>query len=173
MLSTFIIENMLAVRIALGVAIFLCLALCVVLSRADRRGRVIATILSAIAIVVLLGITLLPDANPNPEVGCKLESFSPLDDEWNILLFVFPTLFAVIAARRPVLVALGGAALSAAIELVQAVTPALGRRCDLDDWLTNCTGAALGVAIGALLLVLERRRQARAHSKQRDISSST
>lgn len=172
MLSTFIIENMLAVRVALGAAVALCIALGFALLRDGRRGRRIGAVLAGIAVLVVLAITLLPDTNPNPEIGCKLESFSPLDDEWNILLFVFPTLFAVVASRRPVLVALGAAALSAAIELVQAVTPALGRRCDLDDWLTNCTGAAIGVAIGVVLMLLDRWRQARAHSKQREMSSS-
>jgi VanZ family protein len=70
------------------------------------------------------------------------------------VLFVPPALLLAVATRRPVLALLLGASLSAAIELVQALVPAIGRSCDTNDWTSNTIGAAIGAGLGWLALRL-------------------
>ena len=55
--------------------------------------------------------------------------------------------------RRPVTVAVAGAALSAAVELTQSAVP-LGRSCSVTDLAANATGAVAGSLAGALWLWL-------------------
>ena len=78
----------------------------------------------------------------------------------NVVLFVGPALLAGVASRRPLLVCLSLSAVSAALEALQALVPALGRSCDTTDWLSNTIGAALGagLALAALLLGRPDRR---------------
>jgi hypothetical protein len=74
----------------------------------------------------------------------------------NVAMLVPVSLFAVLATRRPVRVALVGALAPVAIELSQALIGA-GRDCLPDDWINNATGALLGAAAGALALRLMPR----------------
>jgi VanZ like family len=67
----------------------------------------------------------------------------------NIAMFVPLTFFAVLASRRPWLVAAGGVLISGAIELTQSVMH-LGRECVGYDWVNNAIGAVLGVLLGVL-----------------------
>jgi hypothetical protein len=78
----------------------------------------------------------------------------------NVVLFVAPVLFLTVATRRAALALLGGIALSATIELVQALVPAIGRSCDTTDGLSNAIGAALGAALGWIALRLAARTAA-------------
>jgi VanZ family protein len=78
----------------------------------------------------------------------------------NVVLFVAPALLLAVITRRPMLALLVGAGLSIAIELVQALAPAIGRSCDTTDWLTNTIGAAIGAALGWAALRLARRPSA-------------
>lgn len=115
--------------------------------------------LAGIAIAAMLALTLYPTGRES-DVGCAFDvellllAPEPLA---NIALFVPPALLVTIATRSLLWGALGGAALSAAIEVVQAVAPAIGRACTIDDWLANSIGAALGAGVAALGLLLRRR----------------
>ena len=62
----------------------------------------------------------------------------------NVVLFVAPVLLAAVAVRRALVAVLAGIALSAAIEVLQALVPAIGRSCDTSDWLCNSIGAVIG-----------------------------
>lgn len=86
----------------------------------------------------------------------------------NVAMFVPATFFAVLATRRPVVVAAIGAAAPVLVELSQAVLAA-GRDCAADDWVNNATGALLGAAAGAVVLVVARSVRAGApqHRVQR------
>ena len=75
----------------------------------------------------------------------------------NVVLVIPPALLSAVATRRPALAFVLAAALSAAIELIQALVPAIGRSCDTTDWTSNVIGAAIGVALGWLALRLARR----------------
>jgi VanZ like family len=73
-----------------------------------------------------------------------------LEDAMNVLLWVPPGLFGVIATRRPWSV-LGGISLGMLIiELLQTLDP--GRECDPGDWLYNTAGGLVGIALGWLFL---------------------
>ena len=119
--------------------------------------------LAAIAVAVTLALTLYPTGRRSP-VGCTFDvellllAPEPLA---NIALFVPVALLVAIATGSPLRGALCGAALSAAIEVLQALVPAIGRACTADDWLANSIGAALGAAVAALGLLLRRRAMRR------------
>lgn len=72
------------------------------------------------------------------------------------MLTVAPALLAGVAARRPLLIGLLLSAVSAAVEGLQALLPALGRSCDTSDWLSNTIGAVLGAGLAAAALLLAR-----------------
>jgi VanZ family protein len=73
----------------------------------------------------------------------------------NVLMFMPACCFAVLASRRPVLVAALGAAAPAVIELSQAAI-AGGRECAVNDWVNNATGAVLGVLVAVATLRVHR-----------------
>jgi hypothetical protein len=86
----------------------------------------------------------------------------------NVVLFVTPVMLTGVALRRPGLAALLGCGLSASLELMQAMVPAIGRSCDTNDWLSNSVGSGIGAAIAWWGL-----RWARSHPSQPVVSGST
>lgn len=166
MISTFITEHFLLVRIVLVVGVVGAIVLAGVLAGAGRTGRRVAAGIAAAAVLVVLGLTLTPDTPSGTTVTCNLEPYRIVGDEFNIALFLLPALFAVIASRRPGAVLAVAVGLSLVIEVVQATAPSLGRRCDIDDWLANSVGAVTGVLLAMVVLALvdkvgQRRRAGR------------
>lgn len=107
----------------------------------------------------LLGVSLVPVAVATLiPVDRRLEEFcvvqwalptpSRIELMANVVLFVPPALLFAVATRRPALAFVVGAGLSAAIELFQAVVPAIGRSCDTTDWTSNTIGVLIGAALG-------------------------
>ncbi len=128
-------------------------------SRLLDRPRAAWTLFGVSLLPVVL-LTLVPTSREIVErcaVGWALPTFGRVELMANVILFVPPVLLAAIASRRPVLALLGGTAASAAIETVQALTPALGRSCDTNDWLSNTIGALVGAALAAVAIRLARR----------------
>ncbi|WP_404313235.1 VanZ family protein [Agrococcus terreus] len=128
--------------------------------------------LAAIAVAAPLALTLYPSGRAS-DVGCtfdvELQLLAP-EPLANIALFVPMALLVAIATGSPLRGALAGAALSAAIEVVQAVAPIIGRACTADDWLANSIGAALGAGVAALALLLRSRAARRRGSRPSDRS---
>lgn len=129
------------------------------------RPRV-ARWLAVLSLLPVAGLTLAPAW---PRVGgsrCAVQwpslDLGAVEQVANVLLFAVPALLAAVALRRPVPVLLGGSALSAAVEAVQAAAPALGRACDTGDWVANTIGAGLGVLVGWLALTAAGRGTGRA-----------
>ncbi|SDR65192.1 VanZ family protein [Agrococcus carbonis] len=126
------------------------------------RPRV-AWALAAVALVAVVAATLYPTGRAL-EVGCtfelELQVFAP-EPLANVALFVLPTLFVAVAKQSPAWGAATGVALSAAIEMVQAFVPEIGRSCAVDDWVANSIGAVLGALLAAFALLLRRRRAER------------
>ncbi|BAJ73001.1 glycopeptide antibiotics resistance protein [Microbacterium testaceum StLB037] len=130
------------------------------------RLRVALFVLSGLALLAVAGLTLLPDGEPS-DGGCTVQFSVPLqgiDTLANVAMMLPLALFLGVATRRPVLVIGAVSALSAAVETVQALVPALGRRCDTDDWLMNTVGAAVGGLAALAILWVERRRSCRGES---------
>ena len=169
MLSTFIVENYLLVRLLLIAALVAAVVVTAILVRV-RRGRRIAAVLAGVGLVVVVALTLTPDTYPLDAATCNLQPYSPFTDVYNILLFLVPALFAVVATRHPLIVLAGGIALSAGIELVQFLVPWFGRRCDVDDWLANTLGTLVGVALAVGVSTVakwwDRRRAASTSSAE-------
>ena len=139
---------------------------CAALGWVARKRPHLLTWLVGLALLGLLAVTLAPDDRERVrqvtcEVGVSLPSWGSNELLANVALFVPVTVFAVVRFRRPVLVGLGGIALSAAIEATQALAVPLGRSCTTSDWAMNTAGTVLGVGVGAALLVLDRTRAGR------------
>ncbi|MCI2237794.1 VanZ family protein [Paenibacillus sp. TRM 82003] len=167
MLSTFLITHrwitpaLLLVYIVIGPVIGAWLV---------RRPR-LAWALTALSLLPLAALTLVP-VDRDLSVGCAVQWDWPtparVESFANVVLFIAPVLLAGVATRRWVLAAVVGSALSAGIEVLQALVPGLGRSCDTGDWLANTMGALVGglLAWGALALARWRRpaeRAARLH----------
>ena len=161
MLSTFIADNYQLVRIVVVLAGIACVVLAGVLARAGAKGRRIALGIAGLATLVIILLTLTPHGKQLPAADCFLEVDDPLGDIFNVALFLLPALFFVVATRRPLLVLLGAIALSALIEVVQQLLQGLlSRACDINDWVANSTGAAVGVLIAFVIVTLVKRRTA-------------
>jgi len=123
---------------------------------ASRRRA--AGVLAAAALVPVLLLTLSPTRRAM-SFGCAID-WSPRltapEPLANVLLFVPFVLLLAVATTRPVRAALAGSALSAGIELVQAIATPLGRSCDTSDWIANTAGSAIGAALAAMGLAVAR-----------------
>ena len=118
--------------------------------------------LAAAAVAVAAGLTLWPD-DRRAFAFCEVAWNVPTlfhGDLANVILFQAPVLLVATATRRPLVVAVGGIAASAGVELLQALAPALGRSCSTDDWFANSIGAVLGAAPAWAGLRLARRTSA-------------
>ena len=116
--------------------------------------------LTAVALLPVAALTLVPvdrELFGCCEFAWALPTFGRVEIFANVLLLVPAALAAAVALRRPLLALLAGSTLSAAIELLQALVPALGRSCSTNDWLANTIGAALGAALGWFALHWARR----------------
>ena len=112
-----------------------------------RPGR--RLLLVAAAVVIVLALTVLPNGGGS---GIQLRPFASISHEVesveNVLLFMplgGALAFVGIRFRRAIAF---GAALSAAIELVQLAIP--GRWTSVDDWIFNTVGTAVGFAVWRL-----------------------
>lgn len=77
----------------------------------------------------------------------------------NVLMFVPMTFFAVLASRRPGLIAGVAVLVPVAIEFTQVVMSA-GRACIANDWVNNAIGAVLGVLLGIIATRVSTRQHA-------------
>jgi hypothetical protein len=155
-------ENFLATRVILAVGLVLVVIVAFVLARRSRRGAAVIAIASGL---LVLALTFSPDLKSlQGHAVCNLTPYAFAFDGLNMALFLLPALFAVVATRRPLIVALAVPVTSALIELVQFLSPALGRRCDIDDWLANVIGGLVGVVIGVIALRFARARSDRVSS---------
>lgn len=110
----------------------------------------LAWFLAAASLLPLLALTLAPvdrEIAATCHVDWVLPTLGRVEPMANLVLFVPPVLLAGIASRRPGRALLVGSAGSAAIELLQALVPAMGRSCDTGDWVANTLGAAVGAAL--------------------------
>lgn len=117
-----------------------------------------ATVLSLVPVVALTLVPVDRELFSRCEVAWTLPTPGRVELAANVVLLVAPALLAAVASRRPALAVLGASLLSAAIETLQAVVPALGRSCSTDDWLSNTVGAVIGGLLGWLALTLARNR---------------
>lgn len=159
MISTFLVEHASLVPLGFWLAVVVALVLGWSLHRAGARRALF--VLSGIALVVPLVLTMTPDGVRDGGVTCTVQfsvPFQGIEPLANIAMLLPLALFAGLATGRPVVVTIGVSGLSAVLEVVQALTPALGRACDTNDWFMNTVGALVGGAGAVLVSTLDRRR---------------
>lgn len=154
----------------LAAFVLLCGLFCVgtwLVARALGWHRLFAT-LAAAGLALAIAVTLvrpgghLPDPNADPIALCLHDQFSlhgglPV---LNVLMLMPFAFFGTLATRRPIVLMVLSAVLSAGIELTQAWT-GLGV-CQKQDFLNNTFGAIAAAAAAWLLLALAGRRRATA-----------
>lgn len=128
-----------------------------------------ATLGASIALAVALAVTLVPsEFGEERIVHCVIAMPTTLglfdlpavtQESLNALLLLPLGFFSALAARRAWAAVLPVVITPIFIELIQALIPALDRVCSSQDVINNVTGGLLGVALGALLMVVIRRRQ--------------
>lgn len=164
MISTFLISVHALVEPTFIVATLLSALLGFVLL-GRRRGRGALTWLAAASLVGALLLALVPSGDEPARrfcsVGFSWPSWGAVASSANIMLLLPATLFAALALRRPLLAFGAGVVTSALIELVQAVTPVLGRACDTDDLWMNSLGALAASLLAAGVLAVRARRSTR------------
>lgn len=141
-----------------------CAAVAWALHRGGATGRRIAGALAALAVLAVVPLTLTPDT-ASPATFCTVQLAWPtlggVEGLANIAMLVPVACFGTVATRRPIAVLAATTGLSATIELVQALLPALGRACDTSDWEMNTIGAAVGVLLAVLVGAVAARRAGR------------
>ena len=163
MITDFLLEHAALVPAALLAIAVVCVLVGVVTLRARRQGVLRAlVVVSALAVVAL---TLVPAGGDPGDRGCTVQFFVPTLGSVELLANVallFPlTFFSALASRRPVVVLAAATVLSALIEALQAVVPAIGRACDTNDWAMNTAGALVAAALAAATLSSRRSRWSR------------
>jgi hypothetical protein len=166
MISTFLAEHATVVPAALLLITLLCVGVGYAIVRNRRYGKRGAWALAGLSVLVVFALTLSPSSGPGLEhVGCTVQLVVPtqlgVEGLANVALFFPPVFFAALATRRPLLMLVAGSGLSAAIEVLQALAPALGRACDTNDWMTNTIGSVGGGLLAGGTIALARLRAAR------------
>jgi hypothetical protein len=130
-----------------------------------RHGRRITWVLTALSVLPVLALTLVPDGVRMDEILCTVQFAAPtlgrVELLANVALFFPPVFFATLATRRPLLMLAAGSGLSAAIEAIQALVPGIGRACDTNDWLMNTIGSAIGALLAYGTVALADRAAVR------------
>jgi glycopeptide antibiotics resistance protein len=118
-----------------------------------------------LSLLPVLALTLVPAGSSRLDhVMCTAQFSLPTPGSVellaNVALFLPPALFATLVTGRPVLALVAASALSALVEALQAVIPAIGRACDTNDWMMNTIGAAVGVLLAVAVRATPRFRRA-------------
>ncbi|MFS0692832.1 VanZ family protein [Streptomyces nitrosporeus] len=105
------------------------------------------------AVAAELSVTIFFPSSGHVSGQCVLnrnygEPFATEQGLLNVAMFLPIGVLGVLALRHVFPVFLGGALLSVATELGQALAPWVGRSCDSGDVLTNTLGAGAGALIG-------------------------
>ena len=158
MITDFLLEHSALVPVALLALAVACVGVGILILRAGRQDVLRAlVVLSALPVIAL---TLVPASGGlgvrHCEVQFSLPTLGSVELLANVALLFPLTFFAALATRRPLLVLVGATALSAAIEAVQALLPAIARSCDTNDWAMNTAGAVVATSLAAALLVRDR-----------------
>jgi len=149
-----LLDRAAVVPAALVVVALMCIAIGSWALRSRRRGPRVVRVLAVLSVLPVAVLTLAPSGRSSGGVGgCTVQFALPgpgtVEQLANVALFLPPVFFAVLASHRPVVVLAAASGVSALIESVQALVPALGRACDTNDWAMNSLGAATGVLLAA------------------------
>ena len=162
MITDLLLDHAASVPAALLAVVLVCVATGVLVLRRARAPRRVAWLLTGLALLPVLALTLTPSGKGRGEhAACTVQFFLPslttVELLANVALLLPAAFFASLATRRPLLVAAVGSAGSAGLEAVQALVPAIGRACDTNDWAMNSLGVlAAALLAGAVLAGTDR-----------------
>ena len=164
MITDVLLEHAGLVPVALLAVALLCIGIGYLVLRAGGSRR-IAWILTALCVLPVLALTLVPASRNGDHPVCTVQFALPtlgsVELLANVALFLPPAFFAALATRRPLQVLLAATGASAAIEALQALAPGIGRACDTNDWLMNTLGIGVGVLLAGAVTALVRSRAPR------------
>ena len=154
---------------AIVVWVILCVGVAVMYQQVARRmhWHAWATFGMGIALAGMLALTLTPGSDDI--IGCRFALPSTLgllqlprltQMSLNTLMPMPLGFFGALAVRRLGLFFAVIVALPIAIEATQALIPALGRSCTMQDVVNNVVGGLVGVLVGTVLRALFMRHQA-------------
>jgi hypothetical protein len=166
MISTFLAEHSTVVPAALLLVALLCVGIGYAILGSRRHAYRGAWALAGLSVLAVLALTLSPSSGHGPDrVVCTVQFLVPrqigVEGLANVALFFPPVFFGALATRRPLLMVVAGSGLSAVIEVLQAVLPALGRACDTNDWMMNSLGSVTGGLLGVGTIALANLGTAR------------
>ncbi|PRY65916.1 VanZ like protein [Glaciihabitans tibetensis] len=155
MISTLLVENASLVRVLFWVAVAASATIGWLLHRSGKSR--ILSVLAAIGLLGIIALTVSP-SDGGDSGFCTVQFSVPsrgIDTLANVAMMVPLSLFGALWLRRPLAVLAAVSGLSAGIELLQALLPALGRACDTDDWLMNTVGAVVGVLLAIGIIAVD------------------
>jgi hypothetical protein len=162
MITNFLLDNPVLVPVAMAVIAVVCVGVGYLLMRVRRYDHRILWMLVGLSLLPVPALTLLPVLGRS-FVFCVVQFAAPtlgsVELLANVSLFFPSVFFATLATRRPVLMLVAGMALSAAIEVVQGLFPAIGRSCDTNDWAMNTAGIVVAVLLAGATVAFARRKQ--------------
>lgn len=162
MITDLLLDHAALVPAALLATVLVCVGAGVLVLRRARDPRRTAWLLTGLALLPVLALTLTPSGKGSREqAACTVQFFLPslttVELLANVALLLPAAFFAALATRRPVLVAALASAGSAGLEAAQALVPAIGRACDTNDWAMNSLGVlAAALLAGAVLAGADR-----------------
>lgn len=160
MITNFLMDHSALMPVAMFLVAVVCVGVGYLLMRARRYGNRILWALAGLSLLPVVALTLIPTLGRS-FVFCVLQFSVPtlrtVEQLGNVALLFPPVFFATLATRRPLLMLAAGTALSAAIEVVQGLIPAIGRSCDTNDWAMNTAGTVVAVLLASATIALARR----------------
>jgi VanZ like family len=162
MITNFLLDNPALVPAAMAAIAVVCVGVGYLLLRARRYGNRILWTLAGLSLLPVAALTFRPELGRS-FVFCVAQFVMPKPGSVELLANVallFPVVFfATLATRRPLLMLAAGTTLSAAIEVVQGLFPAIGRSCDTNDWAMNTAGVVAATLLATATAVVARRKQ--------------
>jgi hypothetical protein len=125
------------------------------------NSALVPVVLSVVPVVALTLVPTSGRAYAVCVVQFSLPTLATVELLANVALFFPLVFFATLATRRPLLMLVAGVGLSAAIEALQAVVPAIGRACDTNDWIMNSIGTISAVLLARATFALANRATVR------------
>jgi len=160
-ISTFLAGDPALSRVLLVFVVVAVIVVGLLLKRGGPVAQVGLRVAAILALVAVLAFTLSP-AGDNVRGSCNFDVgstfFIGIERFANTALLVPVAYLGALATTRPVVIFAAGSLLSALIEALQLLVPALGRACDINDWLTNTLGAGVGALLAGVVLAVFRRR---------------
>jgi hypothetical protein len=156
-ITDFLLEHAAVVPLALLVTVVLCAGIGRVLLHTGRRAWLWP--MTALTAVPVVALTLTPtgtDTLQRCAVQFSLPTLGSVELLANVALLLPVVFFATLASGRAGWMLVAGSALSAVIEGLQALVPAIGRSCDTNDWAMNTVGVLTAAALGWALLTHDR-----------------